>query len=115
MGGYVKGDRNPLCYLWTLLFGAEVLLLDLFVSHGFIFFISGYTFNAGLSYISFLIKKLRTIVLPYACFAVVTILYDQLQAIVHAHDYDIVNVLLKYVLQQRYTVLWFMTCLYLSE
>ena len=48
-------------------------------------------------------------------FAVVTILYDQLQAIVHAHDYDIVNVLLKYVLQQRYTVLWFMTCLYLSE
>ena len=99
------------CYLeWKYCFWVYSFHMALF------FFLSGYTFYAHeTNYVSFLVKKVRTILLPYAFFAAVTVTYNQMQAVLHAHDYNLVSVLSKYIIQQRYTVLWFLTCLFLSE
>lgn len=80
------------------------------------FFLSGYTFNADrTNYASFVYKKIRTILIPYVFIAAVTIIYEKSQAMLHIRDYSITSVIIKYLLQQRYTVLWFLTCLYLGE
>ncbi len=79
------------------------------------FFLSGYTFKIKEKYFSFLIKKIRTILIPYLFFVVVTMFWNGLLAITHGNTYDVIGILKLYLIQNRYTLLWFLTCLFLTE
>ena len=99
------------CYLeWKYCYWIYSFHMALF------FFLSGYTFHADkTNHTLFVIKKIKTILIPYLFFAVTTTVYDKLQAMLHAKEYSVVDTLLNYILQQRYTLLWFLTCLFIGE
>lgn len=79
------------------------------------FFMSGYTFRAKEKYVYFFVKKIRTLLVPYAFFVVITMLFNGSLAAMHGSTYDIIGILKLYLIQNRYTLLWFITCLFLSE
>ena len=79
------------------------------------FFLSGYTFRIKESYFQFLNKKIRTLLVPYLFFVIVTMLCNGLLAIMHGNNYDVIGIAKLYLIQNRYTLLWFLTCLFLAE
>lgn len=79
------------------------------------FFLSGYTFKIKEKYLTFLKKKARTLLIPYLFFVVVTMLCNGVLAIIHGNTYDVISILKSYLVQNRYTLLWFLTCLFLAD
>ena len=79
------------------------------------FFLSGYTFKIKGKYFSFFTKKIRTLLIPYLFFVIVTMFCNGFLAIIHGNTYDVIGILKLYLIQNRYTLLWFLTCLFLSE
>ncbi len=79
------------------------------------FFLSGYTFGAKGDYFSFLKKKARTLLIPYVFFVVVTMLCNGVLAVTHGNEYNVHEILKLYVFQKRYTLLWFIACMFLTE
>lgn len=79
------------------------------------FFLSGYTFRVKEKYIYFFVKKIRTLLVPYVFFVVITMVFNGSLAIIYGSTYDIIEILKLYLVQNRYTLLWFITCLFLSE
>ena len=79
------------------------------------FFLSGYTFRIKESYFQFLNKKIRTLLIPYLFFVIVTMLFNGLLAMTHGNTYDVIGIARQYLIQKRYTLLWFLTCLFLAE
>lgn len=79
------------------------------------FFLSGYTFRIKENYFSFLKKKIRTLLIPYIFFVAVTMFCNGVLSIIHGNSYDVISILKLYLIQNRYTLLWFLTCLFLSE
>lgn len=79
------------------------------------FFLSGYTFSGKETYLPFLKKKVRTLLVPYIFFVLVTMLCNGALAVTHGSSYDVGGILKLYMIQNRYTLLWFITCLFLSE
>ena len=103
-----------------------VLLSHCYMDHEFVFwidslhmalffFLSGCTFSGKGNYAAFLLKKLRTLIVPYVFFAVTTMTVKGVLAVTHGDSYDIIEILKLYGIQCRYTPLWFITCLFLSE
>lgn len=78
------------------------------------FLLSGYTFSTSGNYFSFLKKKVKTLLIPYFFFVLLTMLINGSLAITHGKDYDIVQILILYLLQSRYTLLWFLPCLFIA-
>ena len=87
----------------------------LFFSYGTFLFLSGYTFRVKEKYIYFFVKKIRTLLVPYVFFVVITMVFNGSLAIIYGSTYDIIEILKLYLVQNRYTLLWFITCLFLSE
>lgn len=79
------------------------------------FFLSGYTFRIKEDYNSFVKKKIKALLVPYLFFAIITMLCNGLLAITHGNGYDVLSVAKLYFVQKRYTLLWFLTCLFLAE
>ena len=79
------------------------------------FFLSGYTFRGRGNYLTFVVNKARSLLIPYAFLAVVLILVDGVFATVYGRSYSFVNAGISFLLQRRHTVLWFLTCLFLME
>ena len=79
------------------------------------FFLSGYVFHRKASYQEFLMKKIRTLLIPYLCFAGITMLHNGILAVSHGSEYSVIEILLQYLLQIRYTPLWFLPCIFLAE
>lgn len=79
------------------------------------FFLSGITFSGKDTYGKFFLKKVRTLLVPYLFFAIVTMLCNGVLAITHGNTYDVVSIVLQYIIQKRYTLLWFITCLFVAE
>lgn len=79
------------------------------------FFLSGYTFRAKEEYNSFVKKKIKTLLVPYLFFSIITMLCNGVLAITHGNSYDILSIVKLYLVQKRYTLLWFLTCLFLAE
>lgn len=79
------------------------------------FSLSGYTFNGRGPYTRFLKQKIRGLLFPYVFFVVSTMLCNGLLAVTHGRSYDIREILIAYVFQIRYTLLWFITCLFIAE
>lgn len=79
------------------------------------FFLSGYTFRIKEEYNAFVKKKVKALLVPYSFFAIITMLCNGLLAITHGNSYDVFGVAKLYFVQKRYTLLWFLTCLFLAE
>ena len=72
------------------------------------FFLSGYVYKAKDSYDVFLLKKVRTILIPYIVFVILFIFYD-------FQGKDLGEYFLSMLIQKRYYHLWFLACLFLLE
>lgn len=83
---------------------------------GLFFFLSGYTFRLKNEYyFSFLKRKVMTLVVPYCFLAFITMACDGLLAATHGREYEIGKIVLLYIIQKRYTLLWYLACLFVSE
>ncbi len=98
------------CYLDTkYTFGFISFYMALF------FFLSDYIFRIRGKYFSFLSKKTKSLFLPYLFFVIVTMLCNRLLAVIYGNNYDVIGIVKLYLIQNRYTLLWFLNCLFLSE
>ena len=98
------------CYLhWYFCFWFYSFHMSLF------FFLSGYTFSRKERYDGFLKKKIKTLLVPYLFFVIITMLCNGVLAITHGNSYDLLDIAKQYLIQHRYTLLWFITCLFLAE
>lgn len=79
------------------------------------FFLSGITFFVKGNYISFLKKKVKSLLIPYFFFMVITMFCNGVLAASHGISYNVGKVLLSYIIQKRYTLLWFIACLFIAE
>lgn len=79
------------------------------------FVLSGYVFTGQGKYIVNLKKKAQTLLTPYITMSIITMICNGLLAITHGSEYEIIRIIIKYIVQIRYTPLWFITCLFLSS
>lgn len=79
------------------------------------FFLSGCTFKYYADFKSFLKKKVQGLLVPYWFFAILISIYNWVSAVTHNNSFGIFDALLSYLLQIRYTHLWFLPCLFLAE
>ena len=79
------------------------------------FFLSGYTFHFSEDFKSFVQKRVRGLLIPYVFFAVVISLYTWLSAVTHNNTFSLGKAFVAYIIQTRYTHLWFLPCLFLAE
>lgn len=87
-----------------------------FAFHMPLFFVlSGYTFKGKENFLNYLRKKTRTLLVPYAFFAIITMMSNGLLAITHGNKYPVFKIVMLYIIQNRYTLLWFITCLFLAD
>ena len=79
------------------------------------FFLSGYTFKICDSYPIFFAKKVKRLLVPYLFMGIPLVIAScvtrYFAGIRSFEDYG--KVLLKFVVQQRYCTIWFLTCLFL--
>lgn len=76
------------------------------------FFLSGYLFNEKRSFIPFLRKKIKTLLIPYVFFSFLYICFDKEFVI---SFYSLKTICINFVLQQRYTPLWFISSLFVAN
>lgn len=76
------------------------------------FFLSGYLFNENRPFIPFLRNKIKTLLIPYAFFSFLYICFDK-QLVISL--YSLKTICADFVLQQRCTPLWFITCLFVAN
>lgn len=89
---------------------------------GAFFFISGITFNQSYSFENFLLKKWKSLLVPYIFFCLVMLTYQYLKAIIFkGFNFDLLSGLISIILpisgRNSTTVygLWFLPCLFLTE
>lgn len=72
------------------------------------YFISGYLFNPDkYSFKQYVVRKLKTIILPYFIFGIITLLFNYL-----LHEKVAI---VDFLIQKRYLTLWFLTSLFFTE
>lgn len=79
------------------------------------FILSGYTFSTKRPFTDFLHAKAKTLLIPYAAFALFYTVFYTLLSRTHGGGFDPVNELRLFLLQQRHTYLWFLPVLYLTN
>lgn len=79
------------------------------------FFLSGCTFRDQESIGVFLKKRVWGLLIPYVFFAALIALYNWESAVTHGNSFDLSSAALSYLVQIRYTHLWFLPCLFLAE
>lgn len=79
------------------------------------FFLSGCTFHYREGIGIFLKKRAMGLLIPYVFFATLITIYNWASAVTHGNSFDLPGVVLSYLLQIRYTHLWFLPCLFLAE
>ena len=76
------------------------------------FFISGFLFNCrGMTFIDFLKRKIKSLIIPYFFLGIPMVFAYILQYSVFSLD-GIVDLLFQFILQQRFLTLWFISCLF---
>lgn len=78
------------------------------------FFLSGYTFHYSKNWRTFLLKRIKGLVVPYCFFSVTVALFNWSLSVTHSGEYNIMEAFINYVIQIRYTPLWFLTCMFLA-
>ena len=94
---------------WKYVFWCDSFHMALF------FFLSGCTFRYQEGIGIFLKKKVLGLLIPYVFFAALIALYNWVSAVTHGNSFDLPRVALSYLVQIRYTHLWFLPCLFLAE
>lgn len=79
------------------------------------FFLSGCTFRDQEGIGVFLKKRVLGLLIPYVFFAALIALYNWVSAVTHGNSFDLSSAALSYLVQIRYTHLWFLPCLFLAE
>lgn len=79
------------------------------------FFLSGCTFKYYADFKSFFKKKVQGLLVPYWFFSILISIYNWVSAVTHNNSFGVFDALLSYLLQIRYTHLWFLPCLFLAE
>ena len=98
------------CYLhWKFCFWFYAFHMPLF------FILSGYTFSGKGKFADYLKKKIRTLLVPYMFFVIITMCCNGVLAVTHGNEYHVFEILKLYIIQNRYTLLWFITCLFLAN
>lgn len=78
------------------------------------FFLSGYTFHYSENWRTFLLKRIKGLVVPYCFLSVTVALFNWSLSVTHSGEYNLMEAFKNYVLQIRYTPLWFLTCMFLA-
>ncbi len=81
------------------------------------FFLSGYLFKNDLSFLPFLKKKAKALLLPYAVLSLGVIAYKMLLQL-YQKNFTVSKLLrlfLDFIIQRRSGTVWFLTCLFLVE
>lgn len=94
---------------WKYVFWCYAFHMALF------FFLSGCTFRIHTDFKSFLKKRVQGLLIPYVFFAVIITAYNWVSAVTHSNTFNLQDTVLCYLLQVRYTHLWFLPCLFLAE
>lgn len=77
------------------------------------FFLSGYVFSVNCNFKQFIIKKCKSIVIPYFCLGIPMILFEFIRMIPEQFTLSVAIHLIKhFVFQQRMWTLWFIACLF---
>lgn len=76
------------------------------------FFLSGYLFKENRPFIPFLRKKIKALLIPYIFFSFIYICFDRTIVI---SFYSLKTICLDFILQQRYTPLWFISSLFVAN
>jgi len=98
------------CYLhWKFCFWFYAFHMPLF------FLLSGYTFSGKGKFIEYLKKKIKTLLVPYMFFVTVTMCCNGVLAVTHGNEYHVFEIIKLYIIQNRYTLLWFIPCLFLAN
>lgn len=98
------------CYLhWKFCFWFYAFHMPLF------FTLSGYTFSGKGKFEDYLKKKVRTLLVPYIFFVIITMCCNGALAVTHGNEYHVFETLKLYIVQNRYTLLWFIPCLFLAN
>lgn len=82
------------------------------------FFLSGLVFSIkNYSFVEFLAKKIKTIIIPYTFFSIIWIIYEIIIQIKTGNlNYNfIINEFKLYALQKHLHPIWFLTCLFIVE
>ncbi len=79
------------------------------------FFLAGYVFSIKnySGFKPFLIKKFKTLIVPYFCFGGVILIYTLMTA--GFTTYNFFDFMKHLLLQQRFLTLWFIACLFFAE
>lgn len=93
---------------WKYVFWCYAFHMALFFS------LSGYVFHP-IDFSSFLKKRVKGLIVPYIFFAVVITVYNWVGAVSHSNMFSMQDAALPYLIQIRYTHLWFLPCLFLAE
>ena len=78
------------------------------------FFLSGYVFNPKCDFHSFILRKSKSIIVPYFCLGMVLIMFNLLLMVYH-NSFDIAKVIEDVkclMIQKRYNTIWFVACLF---
>ena len=75
------------------------------------FFLSGYLFSGETDVITFLKKKIKSLIIPYFFLGIPMIVAYIIQYDVYSWD-GIMDLLFQFIYQQRFLTIWFITCLF---
>lgn len=78
-------------------------------------FISGYVFKVNITFVDFVYKKIKSLIVPYFFLAFLIIVYEIICGITNGQKINILRLILNYLLQRRESALWFLTCLFIIE
>lgn len=102
MTAHMKVDRM----LYTLIYTFHLPLF---------FFISGYCFKYDEKFSRFALKKIKGYLVPYVFCALIILIYDVIVSLINHKGYKmVVPEIMKFVVQVRYTTLWFLATLFLG-
>ena len=75
------------------------------------FFISGFLFSCKSNFKSFLQKKIKGLIVPYIVFSFILLIFK----CYILHEAEISKLLISFIIQKRYTTLWFIASLFFCE
>jgi len=79
------------------------------------FVLSGYVFNSRGDFKSFLLRKIKGLLIPYVALSIPISLFTAYSPVGVDNRQPFGQCVLKFVIQNRHTTLWFMTCLFLTN
>lgn len=88
---------------------------------GAFFFLSGLTFSTKSSPKNFLIKKIKSLILPYLLFSLVLTIYNYIKHIVFDYAFNLKDAIMSFIfpISGKYESsvygLWFLPCIFLTE